>query len=975
MSLASPPSAHALDRNKAVTQYTLEFWKTEQGLPVNTISSLTQSRDGYLWLGTQSGLVRFDGIECRTFNRRNTPQFKTSIVTAVLGTSDGALWVGLQEGGLVVGNQGRFVPALTEQLADSTVTALSEDGTGGVWIGTESGGLYRRMGAKVETASGTGGLGGPIRQILNGGDGTTWAAVEETGVWRIGPDGQAARLGVSDDLPSDLVISIERGGDGSLWIGTHGGGLARLAGDRIRVLTTADGLPSEIVRSVVEDSHGNLWAATQGGLSRVSVDHDSVATVDTRRDLGTNDVQCVLEDREGSLWIGTRGGGLCRLKDSPITAYGFRDGLSVDQVWTVLEDSHGDLWFGTAGGLFRRRNGSIQLLLSVKNGLSHDTVLSLCEGRDGSLWVGTRHGLNHIHDGVITSYFAGQDLPDDFIRALVRDRDGRVWIGSRAGVTVFEDGQFFRPWFADAIDDEVVRYIHHARDGSVWIATNGNGLVHIHDGLVERLGSEAGLSSGFVYAVHEDHEGTLWVGTNEGLNRIRDGRAMVLTKDDGLPDDFIYRILADSGGNLWLSTTIGVVRASLVELNRALDSDRPVVGARAFGTSHGMLSQDCNGGVQPAGWKDHEGHLWFPTSRGVVEVRPTEIYRNEVPPRVVVERVTASPGGDQEIADGSIVLQPGTARFELHYAALSLMDPSRVRYRYRLGGFEDEWTEAGARRTAYYTNVPPGRYVFRVAGCNNDGVWSTTDATIGIELRPKLYQTKWMAVLIFLAGGGLVMAAVKLRTRHFRQRQQELVTLVEERTTLLQNANRQLEVLANHDGLTGIANRRHFAERFDREWMRARRAGDWISVILADIDQFKAFNDTYGHQAGDDCLRRVAQALERCVHRPADLVARYGGEEFVVLLPDTDPDGALAVSEVMRRAVLDLRIFDAEEGPGRNDEVVSLSFGVAGIRPQLEDQGNHLLEAADGALYQAKEQGRNRSVSANNTPTGSGITT
>jgi len=957
--LAWSPSGSALDKNKSLSQYTLEVWKTEQGLPVNGVTKIAQTQDGYLWLGTQSGLVRFDGISCQTYTRRNTPQLKTSIVTSVLATRDGALWIGLEDGGVVVKHEDDFVPLRPELLATRTVSALYEDPSGAIWIGADDGTIYSWSNDQLQQMGDEAGLGGQVRAFLSDDAGGVWAAIEGTGAWCFHQDGSITHLSTAQGLPNNVVISLGSSSDGALWIGTHSGGVARVLDDQVTLLTTKDGLSNNTVQSIIEDTQRNLWIATQRGLCRLS-EENKVTGMTTRQDLGANDVGCLLEDREGSLWIGTRGGGLCRLKDSPVTTFGVREGLDFDLVWTVMEDSHGDLWIGTGGGgLFRMRGTTISRAYAVANGLSHDTVLSLCEAADGALWVGTRRGLNRIHEGVVERFFTGDGLPDDFVRVLSADQRGRIWIGTRSGIALYEDGRFSVYDGDGSLGDEVIRYIHHAHDATVWIGTNGNGLIHVSTSGMTRLTTDDGLSSGFVFALYEDAQGTIWAGTNEGLNRIRNGRIGVLTQEEGLPDDFIYRILDDDTGRVWISTNVGIVSVPLENLNRALDSGGVVEGARTFGTADGMLTQECNGGVQPAGWRDRAKRLWFPTGQGVVRVDPTTIYYNTVAPTVDIQRVVATPGGTQTVTDGRAVLEPGTSRFELHYAALSLLNPARVRYRYRLEGLEDDWTAAGTRRTAYYTNVGPGRYLFRVAGCNNDGVWSTADATLSIVVRPKLYQTGWMALLVVLAASGLVVAAFKLRTRQLRRRQQQLITLVEERTKLLQDANRKLEVLVNKDGLTGITNRRHFMERFELEWKRSSRTSTWISVIFADIDHFKAYNDTFGHQAGDDCLRQVAHILNECAQRPADLVARYGGEEFVALLPETDAQGAYAVAESMRCAVLELRLPHAE--PAQRD-VVSVSFGVASIQPRPESQSTALLERADEALYQAKEQGRNRTV-------------
>ncbi|MCP4903153.1 MAG: diguanylate cyclase [bacterium] len=958
--LAITSGALALDTAKNLSQYTIDIWKNGQGLPVNSVTTVAQTADGYLWLGTQSGLVRFDGIGSRSFNRRNTPSLASSIVWSLLGLSTGELWIGLEDAGVVVLNSGRFEPLAVVELAESTVMALHEDSMGGVWIGTEAGHVYRYFGGECRLVSPPTGLGGSVRDFEAEGTSEVWVAAEGTGVWRLdAEDGIRRNLTLQDGLPTDVVISLGRDPDGALWIGTHAEGAAQVTGSGVIVRSVDHGLAHNTVNEIVSDSDGNLWFATQQGLSRMSPAGE-FATLAVLQDLGASVVRSVVEDREGSLWVGTGGGGLCRLKDSPVTTFAAREGLAFDHVWTVLEDSADDIWIGSAGGgLFRMRGDEIRVVHSTANGLSNDTVLSLCETSDGTLWVGTRDGLNLIRDGKIQVLREQDGLPNTFVRVLAVDSHDRVWIGTRGGLARYEHGRLTVFDENDGLTSDVIRYVLEARDGTIWIGTNGGGINRLGKSGFSSLTSVDGLTAGYVFALHEDRSGTIWAGTNEGLNRIRNGRIESLTIEDGLPDDFIYRILEDEEDRLWMSTNAGIMAIPVSALNAAIDTGEPIEGIRSFGAADGMQNPECNGGVQPAGWKDHEGRMWFPTVQGISRIDPAGLRRNRVSPNVVIDRVVVD--GDEISVNkhGSVRIEPGTTRFEVHFAALSLLDPAKVRYRYRLDGLESEWTDAGPRRTAYYTSVPPGRYRFQVTGCNNDGVWSTSAAELEFEIVPMFRQTGWMVLIYVAASVALIGVVFFVRIRQMRRRESRLVELVEERTAQLETANRRLEVLVNQDGLTGITNRRHFEQLLEHEWKRCVRNSQSISVILADIDDFKAFNDTYGHQSGDDCLQKIAQVLASEVRRPADVVARYGGEEFVALLPETDIEGAAAVAESMRRQVLSLEI---PHKASRAHSWVSVSFGVAGTIPHVESRSDDLMELADEALYQAKEAGRNRTA-------------
>lgn len=953
--------ALALDRSKDLDQFTVDVWGARQGLPISSITIMAQTTDGYLWLGTQVGLVRFDGIGTASFNRRNTPGLPTSNVWALLGATSGELWIGLENGGVSILRGGRFIPLDSDSLEDATVSALYEDATGAVWIGTEDGRVFRTVVGTVEPVSDQRGLGAGIRAFAAAGDGAVWAATEGTGLWRLSPDGVLGNVTSRNGLPSDSLLSLADGRNGSLWIGTTAAGAVRFRNNAFEVFTTDHGLAHNTINGIVVDDDTTVWFATQRGLSRFR-SSDDISTLAARRDLDTNIVKCLLEDQEGSLWIGTGGDGLGRLKDTPAATFTAGQGLDFEHVWTVLEDHRQDLWIGTAGGgLYRMRNERVGVVYTTENGLSSNMVYSLSETPDGDLWVGTRSGLNRIRNGSVQIYQVDDGLPDDFIRALFVDSGDRLWIGTRRGLAVFENERLTTYGLGDGLSNEVIRYVLEGSDGTIWIGTSGGGLNRLRDGRFQTVSTEDELPTGYVFTIHEDATGVIWIGTNEGLGRIKDDRVDVLTKDNGLPDDFVYHLLEDDEGRLWASTNRGVVAMPIASLHQAIDSGGLIERIRTFGTADGMLNVECNGGVQPAGWRDHDGRLWFPTVKGVVRVDPSLIRPNAIPPNVVIERVVANTDTLDLVPGSPVQMAPGTTRFELHYAALSLLDPTKVKYRYRLVGFDEDWTEAGPRRTAYYTNVPPGRYHFEVAGCNNDGVWSTRNAALEIEVLPTFLQTGWMLLIYIGAAVAILAVIVMLRWRQLRRREAWLRDLVDERTAQLEDANQMLEVLANQDPLTGIANRRHFMERFDCEWKRSTRSSSWISLIIADIDDFKAYNDTCGHQAGDTCLQRIAERFDATAQRAADVVARYGGEEFIVLLPETDPDGAAAVAEAMRS---DVAAMEIRHDASRTGDHVTVSFGVAGVIPELDIPSESLIKLADEALYEAKEAGRNQTRTA-----------
>ena len=385
----------------------------------------------------------------------------------------------------------------------------------------------------------------------------------------------------------------------------------------------------------------------------------------------------------------------------------------------MFGDDRGTLWIGTPDGLSQFKDGKFKTF-TVADGLSNDLVRSIYVDRRGNVWAGTRGGLNRFKDGAFTIFTTSDGLANDFIGAIFEDASGSLWVGTRAGLSEFKDGRF----------------------------TN--------------FTTRDGLSSDVVISLHEDREHNLWIGTNGGgLNRLRDGRFVSYTTRNGLPDDVIYRILEDAQQNLWLSSPKGIFKLSKSELNEFAESHTTTLYPTTYGTADGMLTRECSGGGYPAGWQSSDGRLWFSTIRGVAMIDPAAIQINRQAPPVAIEQIRIY---DHPMPlNQKIELSPGTTRLDFYYTALSFIAPERVRFKYRLEGFDPEWIDGGARRAAFYTNLRPGRYKFRVIAANNDGIWNEQGATFELYLRPHFYQTYWFYALLLL-----MLALLVWQTYQFR---------------------------------------------------------------------------------------------------------------------------------------------------------------------------------------------------------------
>jgi ligand-binding sensor domain-containing protein len=756
-SLVSAPAAHALDPAKAITQYVHQAWQTDSGLPVNGVNEIAQTTDGYLWLGTEEGLVRFDGVRFKTYNRRNNPELVNDHVNALLADRNGALWVGTDRGlvRLAHGVMTRYASA--ENFSEDEVRCLGEDTEGNIWAGTLTDGLYEyRDGRFTAFKTRDGLVDNGIRALLGDRHGALWIGTRG-GLQRL-EDGRFTTWTTKRGLAHNYVGALYEDREGNLWIGTFTG-LHRMRGSRLDTWTMREGLSHDLITGIDEDDQGNIWIATYGGgLNRYAQGRFSSFT---RRDgLSDDFVIDLLVDRDGSVWIA--GSGLDRLKDGPIAAYGTREGLSHDVVRAVYQDLSGVVWIGTHGGGLNRFDGERFTALRPRHGLLSDVVLALQDDGEGGFWIGCHDGgLNRMRGRRLVAY-RDPGLPKaTFITAILRDRGGRIWLGTHGGgLKRLDEGGLRSITTREGLSHDVVWSLIEDRAGSLWVGTI-LGLNQIKDGVCSRFTTTEGLPNDTVWALHEDGEGTLWVGTDAGLACLRDGRFATFGLSQGLFDDRIFQILDDADGRLWIGTPHGLFRVPKSELHEVAQGKRPAVTAVSYGLADGMRSVDCNGGLGSAAWKGRDGRLWFATMKGVIVVDPRQVVDEAAAPPVLIEEALAD---GKSLGPGPAETGPESRQFEFHYTALHLRSPERLRFRYRLEGVDHDWVEAGERRVAYYTNLPPGRRVFRVSA-SAGGPWSEPGARLAFRVRPHFYQTAWFYALCALAVGLAGYAGHRYRVR------------------------------------------------------------------------------------------------------------------------------------------------------------------------------------------------------------------
>jgi signal transduction histidine kinase/CheY-like chemotaxis protein/ligand-binding sensor domain-containing protein/HPt (histidine-containing phosphotransfer) domain-containing protein len=778
-----------LDSEAKLTQYVNRLWRSEDGLPQNSGHAVVQTRDSYIWIGTEEGLVRFNGAQFTTFSKTNTPTMTANDIRVLYEDRAGTLWIGTFGGGLYSLRAGRFtVLDRRVGLDNRFIYAIIEDGDGHLWVGTE-GGLYREL------------------------------------------KGSFVRYTTADGLPSNYVLSLSVDDRGTTWIGTNRG-LARFVAGRFEP-NGIRGFPVQATVNALLARRNVLWVGTaEGTLLRWSEDKSS--HFGSKEGLPRVPVSVIYEDRAGSLWVGTSGRGVCRLQSSGnFDCFRSSNGLGNNFVLSLTQDREGGIWVGTdAGGINLLRRGPF-LTYGTDMGLSHPLVRTVLQERSGDVWVGTNHGMDHFGHGQPRIYTTGNGLVDNVVTSVMQDRQGRLWMGTEhAGVSIFHDGRFETLNRKDGLCGDEINIIFEDHAGDVWIGTTG-GVNRIRAGKVAAFTIQQGLSNNNVWTITQRHDGTLLFGTIAGLNVFRDGRFSDYSVDpshtslgvistlyedsentlwvgtygnglkrwkagkltsytaaDGLFDDTVWTIVEDQLGYLWMSSNRGISRVSKRELDNFAGEKVERLSSRAFNTADGLRSAECNGGHQPSAWKTSTGRILFACVNGVVAVDPANVVSNPVPPPVVVESATINASANQ---NSGARVPAGRGDLEFQYAGLSFADPSRVQFKYKLEGYDSDWIFAGNRRTAFYTNIPPGDYLFTVTAANEDGVWNPQGASVRFSLMPRFYQTVWFYSLCGIATLTLLWCLYLVRIRQMRIHEQTLQGLVSQRTAELHRSKETAE--------------------------------------------------------------------------------------------------------------------------------------------------------------------------------------
>jgi ligand-binding sensor domain-containing protein/signal transduction histidine kinase len=949
----------ALEPSDAITQYSHAAWTLQEGKLPGAALALTQTVEGTLWIGTESGLLRFDGV---SFSRWYPPadgRFPIEYVQALAPGRDGSLWIGTLDG-LAHLKDGKVRYYFTRQSStDPVISAILLDGHNTLWIakaGFRSGGLCR-----VET------------DVLHCFDS-------------------------AQGLPNGAIVSLLEDRLGNLWFGGVGG-LYRWNGDAAQIYPLQD--PTATISSIAQGEDNEIIAAN--GLNPLKhVVGSRLGNYGIQPESPGVETRVLLTDSDGALWIGTSSQGLLHVYKGHVDRYNHADGLSSDTVLVLFEDREHNIWVGTDRGIDRFRALPV-VNLSKREGLSRDTAGSVFASKDGSVWVGTSAGLNRVRNHSVTVYNSRDGLPSNAIQAIMEDHSGGLWVGTTAGLAYSRNSRFHPVDLPNGAKIRSLAAGAEEPDGTLWLSDAEHGLVQLRDGHIERLlpwslfenkqayaltedpkgnglwlgfrqggiayytagkitrryGASDGLAPGAITDLHLDKAGALWIATEGGLSRLRAGQIRTLTSANGLGCDRIHTLIEDDDEALWLNTACGLIRIAREDLSAWLGNPRGQLKTKLFGPAEGMRVRTAPGGYSRRSAKSADGRLWFPVLDAVAVVDPRHLPENRLAPPVQIEQLMVD-RKPYAIHPG-LMLPPLTRDLQIDYTAFSFAAPEQVRFRYKLEGYDNDWSATTSLRQAQYTNLAPRNYRFRVLAANNDGVWNEVGASIEFGIRPTFYQTTWFKWSSFAAFGGLLWMSYRLRVRHvaaqislrFEERLSERTRISRElHDTLLQNitgfalqlGGLSKTVTAPESAKERLVDLRRQAE----QWLREARDSVWdLRAPVSEGQDFLESMRIVGQQltagkqirfhiavsgAGREASITVRKNLLRIVQEATRNAIQHGGARQIdVRISYLNPDG--------------IRLQICDDGCGFNLEEASHRlghFGLATMRERAERVGGDL---------------------------------
>ncbi|WP_102797109.1 ligand-binding sensor domain-containing diguanylate cyclase [Bowmanella denitrificans] len=928
-----------------LTDYFAESWTTQDGLPHNSVNSIVQTPDGYLWFATWEGVVRYNGRRFTHFGWGTDTHLRDSGIRTLAINSKGEL--------LAAGSRGSFARYANHQWHPMPQLDVR------------------------------------INQVLTNNAGELWIATNNQGLYRQTANGQLQHFDSSSGLPSQSIKALFEDNNSRIWVGTTAG-LAYLDRNSFHVHTAIPDIP---VVGLTEDSQGALLVASEQGLFR----QNGQDFVPFYQHILSRGVSQILADNQNALWVGTVNDGLYRLHNGQIEHKGVNDGLPDSRIKALYQDREGSIWVGTNGGLVRLRKANFTTI-SSKSGLVGDYARTVLVTESGSILVGTSNGLSTIDNGQVSTIEIPMPNGDTPSILSLAENDQHFLLGTYShGLLMLnkQNGQLSQMNTRDGLLANHVRSLLVASDNSLWIGTT-RGLNHLTTQGIQSFDKSNGLTDDYIMAIAQDPRGGIWIGsemgaqiihqhkvvslelanldetrsvygfhadkdgqhmwlaTDRGLIRYRytDGQTRLIGRQQGLPINKFWQVTEDNQGFFWLTSNLGMVRIPYSAAHQAADNESDKVRYRVFADGDGMQSFQANGTSSPAIAKDQQGNIWVATAKGVVRTRPEDISKLTTA-SLPMQMEAISVDGKTFTHNLLSPLPAQTSRIRFEFVALGYIMPQTIQYQTRLVGFDRDWISRDTDNTAEYTNLPPGDYIFEAQAS-----YPASDAEMGVgslrqafSIKPAFWQRLDVILLFFVFVIVLLLILIRTREHLLRVQSQKLKQQVQEQTQALQEQAQRFARLALQDQLTGLENRRSFDSFLKSLGSQANR-NVLAYVAIMDIDHFKLVNDNWSHDVGDQVIREVGRII--AAHsRPGDHAARWGGEEFSLIIKDVDETTAVEICERIRKQVA-----SADMSHIANGVKVTLSVGIK----QCDDPDNYhrTLVLADQALYHAKASGRNK---------------
>lgn len=796
-----------------MAEFQINHWTTDDGLPANTLVHLFQDHEGFLWIGSFDGLIRFDGSEFITYNKVNTPDLKSNHARVLKGDSQGNLWLGTGNG-LVLYRKGKFT-----SLADNDhiffIESLYVDEPGHkIWIGTRDAGLftYNTDTRKYEEIDNLNKK-DLISSLQKDKAGDLWIGGEKTGLSRYS-DGQWIHYSDKNGLPTNEISCLYADDSGAFYVGTTSGLYLR-EGEQFVAQKRFEGIR---INQVKRDGKGNLWVLTSNGIYK-DLGANQWQYIHKQNGLSNNDARDIFFDSEECIWIATYRGGLNQIRETKFKTFSAENGLDVEAVGALRELAPERFLVGGTDGKLLLVEDDVVKPFSIRTRLQQ-RIYHILSDHANNLWISSYEGLLLITpDGKERLFTVDDGLPTNQVRLVFQDSKRNYWIGTRSGgITRMDFDDFpMKPRFNRFKVDELTRLnstfvmsMDEDSHGNLLVGSNTGGLNIISpEGKIANYSKAQGLISNIIFNAHADEEGVIWIATSDGLGRLENGQIHNYTRLDGLPQESLFDAVEDRSGFLWMPMARGLIRVEKKQLEDFRTGKLSKIEWKVYDKNSDLKISECTGGT--AMFKGSDGRLWFPLLGGLVSVDPSTLTLNEKKPDVYIEKLVID---DQETdIYNRIVVPAGSQRVAIKFIAISLRYPGSTRYKYRLENFDNRWMDASTNAEAVYTSLPAGSYTFHALASNNDGVWNERGAAISFVVEPHFYQTLWFYTVATLALLAAVLTYIRLRTRAIQQRSEMLERKIEERTRLiaqqrdeLMELNRKLqlsqeEIMAQRDSL------------------------------------------------------------------------------------------------------------------------------------------------------------------------------